>query len=205
MELAQLAGVNVKTIQIKKKQLDIELKNRGWGGKSHCPRPFPKVQQKKKEIKIVPPSVWRNKEWFYEMYVKQEKGIIAIAKMIDRDKNIVLHNLKRYGIKTQSDRVHKSSNPCCNREWLEEHYEIERKSVAELARMAKVNRYTICNWLVKFCIPIRDTYECREGELNPFYGKSFPHAKHKKRAAKQSAKAHDDGASKKRKRSTSSV
>ncbi len=190
---------------MKKHALGITLKNRGWGGNGHKERPFPKVKQKKREVKVVPPSVWRNKEWFYEMYIVQGKGIYNIARIIDRDKNIVIHNLKRFGIERQTHRRNVSKHPCHSREWLEEHYEIEGKSIAELARMADVNNYTICNWLVKFCIPIRDIYECKEGELNPFYGKPLTHAKHKRSTTKQSTSSKDDGSVRKRERSTSSV
>jgi transposase len=203
MEQAQLAGLSVKSIQLKKKELGIKLKNRGWGGNGHKERPFPKVKQKKKERGTVPPSVWRNKEWFVEMYVRQGKGIRAIKRMIGRDKEIVYTHLKKYGIKTQPDRVFASTHPYCTREWLEEHYEVEGKSIRKLAQMAGVNNYTICNWLIKFCIPIRDIYECKSGELHPNYGKG--HAKHKRSPPKQSTSSDDDGSIRERKRSTSSI
>lgn len=172
MEQAQMAGVSTKTIQRWKHKCGIKLKNRGWGS-GYKERPFVGTKMKKEKIEIIHDrNIWNNKEWFVEMYVQRGYTGLRMAKMINRDHALVRMKLKKFGIpiRSHSEVVH-SKNPCCSREWLEEHYEILEMSANECAKLAKVNFYTIHNWLVKFGMPIRDIYESQYGHRNPFYGK----------------------------------
>jgi len=171
MELAQMAGVSVKTIQRWKHKCGIKLTNRGWGCKTDRPEAFKNAYMlKRNEIKKVPKSVWNNKEWLEENY--KHYGLKTLSRITGHNKGGLYERMKRLGIKirTVSEANH-STNKCCTKEWLEENYEIMGLTLTECAKKANVNIYTIMNWLVKFGMPIRDTYECQYGELSKNYGK----------------------------------
>lgn len=188
MELAQLAGVSLKTIERRKLDLGLRKKRVLHWCREHKTKPIP--------VEVVPPSVWNNKEWFLEMYVRRELGSWTIARMIDRDHARVRQKLRQFGIPVRP--YHESTlskHPCCNREWLEEHYEVYGYSLEKCAELADVNQYTICNWLVRFCMPIRDRYECQAGERSPLYGIGINGLKHSRGTGSQSPATQAHGSS----------
>lgn len=173
MELAQKAGVSTKTIQIWKRKCGIKLEHRGWGSNLK-ERPFKGVYMKPRPLPEEPVTddSWRKKEWLEDRYLKKGYSITQISKLVNRHRAVVWHKLVKYGIPLKShEDVAKSENRCQSRKWLEDHYEILGMTLTECAELAGVNIYTIMNWLVKFAIPIRDTYECQYGERSVNYGK----------------------------------
>jgi hypothetical protein len=179
MELAQLAGVCVKTIERNKLKLGLREKHTPHWCRPHKTDKIP--------VEVVPPSVWNNKEWFQEMYVRRELGSWTIGRMINRDHARVRQKLRQFGIPVRPyNEATRSKHPCCTREWLEEHYEVYGHTLDECAELAGVNQYTIYNWLVQFCMPIRDRYECLAGERSPFYGVATHGRKHPQKAGSQS-------------------
>lgn len=136
----------------------------------------PKVKRIPKEYeKVTDPTIWDNREWFYQKYVDEKLGIEAIAKIIERKPLIVFRRLKRYKIERRQEN-NPSTNACCNEKWLMYHYATPAEyrkwcqtnatdydksggkclSQRQCAALAGVKQFTIYNWLVKFNIPIRD-------------------------------------------------
>lgn len=186
MEQAQLAGVSIRTIQRWKKKTGILGKGNGWGN-HHEERPFNGVRHKKLAVQSIPRELLTEK-WLRETYEERGIGIHTIARMVNRDIATVRGQLRRFNIPMRKhSQAVRSTNPCCTREWLEEHYVVLGKSIRACAQLAEVSRYTIYNWLVKFSIPIRDKYECAAGELSPWFGNSS-HGRHKNRTGKEVTK-----------------
>jgi len=148
--------------------------HRGWGSKTDRPASFQNAYISEKiKVERIPEEIWGNREWLMENCKKY--GVSICSRMAGVRKNSLWTKLKGLGIPIRSSaEVCGSKNKYCTREWLEENYEIEKHNLLELAEIAKVNTYTIMNWLVKFGIPIRDTYECQYGELSVNYGKERP-------------------------------
>jgi DNA-binding transcriptional regulator YiaG len=123
---------------------------------------------------IEDPKIWDNKEWFSEQYEEKELGRRVIAKMINKTPLFVLTRLRKYEIQTRDVKeASKSKNPCCTREWLEEHYERQGLSQRKCAKLAGVNPQTIVNWLVKFGMSVRNHSQSLSGERNPSYGRKI--------------------------------
>lgn len=175
MELAQKVGVSTITIQKWKRRLGLLDEGDGWGSNLKK-RPFKGVKPPRKyDGPVVPMEVWNNEKWMRKMYEEKGYGIRTIARMINRDVARVRHKLIRFGIPIRSfHEATKSKNKCCNRKWLEENYVAQGLPIEKCAEIAGVCPYTIYNWLVKFCIPMRDKYDCSAGERNPNYGKVPP-------------------------------
>lgn len=153
MEKALLAGVCVKTIQRWKHRLGIYNPNNGWGSKQPK-RPFKSFIPPDTTKPVLPTYVQPvTDEWLNKMYEKgYGKRRVAIMCGLDR---IKLY--KRYK-NSRKEILH----PCCTKEWLEEHYEILGLNYRQCAKIADVNPYTIYNWLIKFSIPIRDSWNVFE-------------------------------------------
>lgn len=175
-ELAQIARRSVRTIRLWRERCGIISNGNGWGN-HYKTRPFVGVSIKKQPPVIVDRSIWNSKEWFWQKYIIEGFGVPTIARIINRDERIVWTKLKKYGVPIRSRAVASASkNPCCVREWLEEHYEIYGYSLHKCAELADVTPITICNWLAKFNIYIRDSYEAGAGERNAFYGRQHTEA-----------------------------
>lgn len=102
------------------------------------------------------PKIWDNKEWFYEQYIKNKLGADTIARIICRSKPIVYRRLLKYEIKTRPHKYSKKpKNRYYNKKWLMYKYYYENRSLSYIAKIAKVNPYTISNWLVGFVLPPR--------------------------------------------------
>jgi transposase len=171
-ELAQLANCQMETIRRWKKKCGIKIESGGWGsGLTERPLEF---QEKQKKINAPPPldrEIWNNQPWFHQKYVVDGLGAGRIGRLIGKDSGYVYAKLKQFKIETRKTSGGVSKNPCCNREWLVQHYEIEGLSLKKCAKIANVCAYTILRWLAKFNIYIRDRREATSGERNGFYGK----------------------------------
>lgn len=118
-----------------------------------------KPRKQRKEITAVPKDIWDNKEWFETMY-SQGYGIPTIARMIGRSPPIVHKKFRQFGIpKRPYEEATATKNQCCNKQWLEDHYIKAKMTQNECAALAGVTDQTICKWLSKFQIPIRDRQE----------------------------------------------
>lgn len=188
-ELAIVAGKSPSTIRNWKRKCGIELKQ----------SPFPKGREyTRRDVEpVTDQDVWDNKEWFSQKYTVEGFGIPTIAKMIGKSVSLVAARLKKYEVATRPhNEAVKSTNKCCNEEWLYYHYttrdqyvdwctknakQVEAEggqalSLAKCAKLAEVVPYTIYNWLVHFKIPMRDINEAMAGEGNPFYGRKHSDA-----------------------------
>jgi hypothetical protein len=118
-----------------------------------------KTRRKKKDYgEPLLPEIWDNGPWFKQKYEDEKIGAYVIAKMINRSVQTVYKKLKRFQIPLRSHKEAVATrNPCHNREWLWQAYIYEGKILAEMAKEANVNPYTILHWLVEFNITIRDT------------------------------------------------
>ena len=164
-ELATLTKRSTRTAIFWRSKLGVKCPVT-WGT-NLTERPFKKPVSE--PIKPLPEEVWRNKEWFGKAY--KQYGTRKIAKMIGRSRQLVKLHLRKYNILIDRNRMLFPINPYYNRDWIEEHYVLKGKSIGECAKLAKVNRYTIYNWLVTFGFPIRDRYEASTGERNSNYGR----------------------------------
>lgn len=159
MEIAQCAGVSVKTVQNWKKAKNIPNNVTTWGGNCSS-RPFSYINRGIAYPKVTDRKIWDNKFWLNYMYNEVRLGTSIISSIVGRSNFYVKRRFRRYGIKLRSIKEGSVTlNPYCVKEWLEEHYVLERKTLSECARLANVNNYTIYNWLVKYGFEIRDKYE----------------------------------------------
>lgn len=149
MELALRYGVSARTILNWKYKCGIETKK------------FKARQNYKHKVfvpdEIVDESVWNNHDWLYEHYVVKGFGVPKIAKITGTYNGKIQRSLKRYQI--ESAGFGRCRNKCCNKEWLVEHYLKQKMPLAECAKLAGVNPYTIYNWLLKFDIYPRGPHE----------------------------------------------
>jgi hypothetical protein len=158
-ELACLAGVNMETIRLWRKKCGLKSTGNGWGSKRDK-IPFTAPKRQRQTFEVTPRDVWDNYEWLNTKYAIEGKGIRLISRMTNANFKLIWQRLRRYGIQIRSHELATSSrNPCCNRKWLLDHYEIEGLSLPRCASLAGVSTYTIYSWLVKFNIYIRDKYE----------------------------------------------
>ena len=172
-ELARLANRSASTIRNWKRKCDIKAAETKWGSNRESTPFINKPAYKKRKIDLVrDPEIWDNEDWFRQQYEDKRFGIPIISRMINRSIPLVRGRLKKYGIETRThhDSV-KSTNTCCNKDWLEEYYIKKGWPIAKCAQEAGVVPYTIYNWLIKFQFEIRDIYEAMAGERNPFHGR----------------------------------
>jgi transposase-like protein len=168
-DLAMLADVGMTKLRRWRDRCGYKPEDGGWGVDKDK-RPFKGTIHQKVEVEKVPPEVWADSNWLRQKY-ESGCGIRLIARMVNRNIKTVFDRMQRLGIVTRDNKT-VSKNPCCNRDWLIEHYEILGLSIRECARLAGVNRYTIYNWLVKYKIYIRDKYDLN-GEHSPSYGRKM--------------------------------
>ena len=168
-ELAYMLEVSPSAIREWREKLGVECRvkiNTSYMREWNTGKEYPLVED---------PKIWDNKEWLSEQYEKNGYGRRIIAKMINRDPKVVKLRLRRYGIRIRDVReASQSKNPCCNKEWLEEHYEKQGLSQRKCAKIADVNPQTIVNWLVKFGMSVRNMSESMTGERNHLYGRAIP-------------------------------
>lgn len=172
-ELAILVNRRPDTIRDWRKKCNIPVKH----------DPFVEWRSKReKEIKtkIDCPEIWDNAEWFKEQYEDKGFGVSVISKIIRKNPKFTYYRLKKYGVKIRSPReATRSSNLCCNAEWLHYHYarreeylkwcnknKVETDEyggmalpLRQCAELAGVVPYTILNWLARFKMRIRGITE----------------------------------------------
>jgi hypothetical protein len=154
-EVATLLKQSMQTIIVKRRKLGVKCPTT-WGLSEGTLRPFNGVPAE--PVEIVPPEIWKyNKPWWLENYAKY--GIPKLAKMIGKRQGAVIDHLRYLGIPRNTTRRRFPENPCCNKDWLEEHYIIRGKTLRECAELANVNAYTIYNWLATFSLLIRESSE----------------------------------------------
>lgn len=164
-ELARLIGVSMETIRAWRKKSGVPMKP-SWG-LGRAPKQRPAVF----EI-MVPRAIWDTKKWLEAKYCGENKGIALISRMTGSNHKLVWQRLKFHGIEIRShERATCSHNPCCNKKWLVDNYEIEGLPLRKCAALAQVSTYTIYRWLVKFNVHIRDIREAEMGYRNHRYGK----------------------------------
>ncbi len=165
IENAQLHGKSIKTITRWRSAEELPNTGNGWG--NHYPsRPFNrKTKKPKTQIEHFPdPKVWNTKEWFTEMYINKRFGIWLISKMIKRSYLATRLKLQKYKIPIRNHHeATKSQHPCCDFQWLEDNYVLQKMSLKRCADIAGVSPYTIYTWLVYYKIEIRDKHDCKMG------------------------------------------
>lgn len=165
MEQAQLVNRNVWTIRRWKRKCGITMPCKGWG--SRCKEnPWPNGRKTTPKVEVereTDPKVWRTKEWLHQKYVVEGYGRHLVARMAGVSAQRILVLLKKFGIERRSTyEANKSKNPCWSKEWIEDHYVTMGLSVQECAELAGISHMTFYEWLVRYKIPVRDTFGPRE-------------------------------------------
>ena len=128
-----------------------------------------------------------NKDWLYNEYVILKKDIITIANNLNVSYDTVSRYMRLAGIDGRSRKGCKISVEAkekiskawlkkhdgkiyTNKEWLEDQYITQHKSMQKIADIASCDDLMIRNWLKRFEIPIRDHSEAVMGIYNPSYG-----------------------------------
>lgn len=144
---AQIAGVAACTIRKYKKLAGI----RGKG-----PANNPRVKTVRCDPAEVAPPNWReDADWLrrtLDLY-----NVSVIARMVQRDRNVVLNALRRHNIPTKPLREsNKPKNRCCTHAWCWKHYIEQGLSQKQCAKLAGIAQQTFSTWLNRFNITVRD-------------------------------------------------
>ena len=174
-ELAILAGVGMETIRRWRRKVGLRSVGLRKWGTNLDERPFVGTKMSGTTERMPDPSCWFSREWFWQKYVVEKKGMRVLARITGKAKNRILYKLRDFKIpiRRKEDTIPQSENPCCDRKWLEENYEIEGLSLEKCAELAGVNPYSIYRWLVKFRMHIRNEFEYNIGERSSNYGKKI--------------------------------
>ena len=114
--------------------------------------PLPSNIRLKTQVEL--PENWDVREWWEANYPRY--GIYMLSKITGLNKLTVRKRLRRYGIKTISKKEAEfSKHPCCNVEWLKEHYYKNDMSLRACARLAGVSTDTIRGWMIAFKLQTR--------------------------------------------------
>jgi transposase len=113
--------------------------------------------KKKKKTKPKYDKSICTKEWLEQKYVNEGLSMRQISSLVGVTATYIFMLIKSAGIQTRSQQeAQKSKNKYYNKEWLIEHYLVNNMTIEEISKIAKVNKYTISNWLVSFGIMPRD-------------------------------------------------
>jgi len=160
MEQAQLVGRSAWTIRKWKRIAGIPRPCKGWSvGLEECPFKKRPKNPPKPIIHEEDRSVWHTREWLYQKYVVEGISRNMIARIIKRSCWRVDYYLKQFNIPKRGPEVTKSRNPCCNKEWIVDHYVTMGLSIIECAKLANISHIGFYYWLVRFQIPIRERHE----------------------------------------------
>lgn len=102
---------------------------------------------------VAPPNRadWNNHEWLSN--VLKTHSVVQIAQAVGLSRRTMRGIIAKHGLKARpSAEVSKSKNPCCNREWLEEHLLRRKLPIARCMAIAGVGWATFFNWMAKFGI-----------------------------------------------------
>ena len=117
------------------------------------PKTIPKPKQQKK-ITNIDTTNWDTKEWLeraLKLYPQAQ-----IAKAVNRDRKTIRARMKKWGIEPKSlKEITKPTNPCCNKEWVYNHYVEKELSQQQCADLAGTSLQNFANWLVRFEIQVR--------------------------------------------------
>lgn len=154
VELGMKLGLHPKIIRDWRKKLNLECKIKGDTSDFRQDYKMPKVKYEQ----ILDPKIWDTREFFEEYYIKRNLPIIRISRIIGRHRDVVRNRVKKYGL-TRPPYDPSSKHPCCNEDWLYDHYINQKLGINTCAKKAGVNSYTIYNWLAKFNIEVRSVAE----------------------------------------------
>jgi len=146
-DLALILDLSPRTILEYKRNCDLRRK----GGPKQRPV-YPRIPT---DIEL--PENWDTPEWWRAHYPKY--GMYILTKVTGLNYHTVRKRVSRYcgGIRSYREAM-ASDHPCCNEEWLREHY-IERElGQKACARLAGVSDSTLRGWLVRFGIQVRGSY-----------------------------------------------
>lgn len=152
---AQLAGVSAKTIRRLKKKA-------GLVGKPTTARP-PRHQTLPSIPTVDVPANWRDDPvWLAKMV--QVYNVSQLAKLVDRNRNVIKAVLKRHGLKGKTlKEATRSKNKCCTHAWCHKHYVEKGLSQQKCADLAGVSQQTFGDWLNRFKITVRDNEQAHTG------------------------------------------
>lgn len=104
--------------------------------------------------KFISPELTIDPSWLYDQHVNKNIGIKALAKSIGRSRTFIRKRLRSLGVTNNYVK-----NPYYNKEWLYEHYMVQKQSMRQCGKIAGVSHCTIRLWLAEFGIPSRDPFE----------------------------------------------
>jgi hypothetical protein len=103
------------------------------------------------------PDGWDCATWWQANYPKY--GMVVLARWTGLNQATVRKRILRHGLRIRSLKESITPNhPCCNRQWLVDHYEKQSWSVARCAKAAGVSPDTIVGWLNRHRVQIRSRY-----------------------------------------------
>ena len=146
-DLAQILGLSAWTIRQYKKRAGIQYRN------SHNKLP-PNLQL---PVHLDLPGGWDTAEWWRAHYPRY--GMHILVRETGLGYRTVRRRVQKHcgGIRSHQEATH-PTHPCCNEEWLREHYIDQGLSQKRCGVIAGVSDYTIRNWLVRYGIQVRGHY-----------------------------------------------
>lgn len=152
---AQIADVSSRTIRRLRKRAGVK----GMDTKARPPT--------RRKLPSIPtgtvPDNWREDgKWLAKMI--QVYNVSQLAKMVERNRNVIKVVLKRHGIKTKTlKEATRSKNPCCNHAWCHKNYVQLGYSQQKCANLAGIGQLAFSDWLNRFKIPVRDNEQAHTG------------------------------------------
>jgi len=106
---------------------------------------------------------YRNKEWLENQYLTLKKSARDIAKECNVDPGTIGNWLKKFGIKTRTNReaniLKEEPKPYMDKDWLYEQYVDLQRSITDLANEFNCSTATIVRYMKFFEIESRDRSE----------------------------------------------
>ena len=111
-----------------------------------------------------------------ELYINQQKTSTEIAKMYNYNSSqTILNQLKKYNIQIRDYKDAQINNIIhINDEWLINTYEIENKSMTEIAIILDCSINTVRNRLMELNIQIKKRYDLSKNNFPHYYGEDNP-------------------------------
>jgi hypothetical protein len=142
-DLAQVLSVSGRYIRKMKNRTDIK--------RTTYKRQITKTIKTLPDIKLEPG--WDCAEWwrhYYRIY-----GVRMLSKITHFSIPTVWRKLHKHNIPIHPKGKRLSANPCCNYEWLNEHYVEKHWTIPNCAKAAGVSNDSITTWLNRFKIQVR--------------------------------------------------
>ena len=113
---------------------------------------------------------YRDKKILERLYVDEGKSIIMISKIFEISNSLVLHHLRKHGIKTRIRGDYNSAVEFFkDKKFLVEKYVLKAMSLPEIAKEMNCSDDCVLNWLKKHNIPRRTKKEALTGKPKPAY------------------------------------